>query len=163
MNPTRLLRATALALVLLLPAANAQAESLLSAFKFAYLNNPNIMSALLSREGRRRGCGAAQGRQAPLAQRQRRLLGQFRCRRTATARSATASRSGSTSGRTSSTTTAPTPPSRSPARSSKCRCMRCATPSRTCCSRWPTPMSASSATPSSSSSARRTSRSSTRR
>ena len=48
MNPARLLRATALAVALLLPTANAQAESLLSAFKFAYLNNPNIMSALLS-------------------------------------------------------------------------------------------------------------------
>jgi outer membrane protein len=45
---TRLFRAVTLALVLLLPASGARAESLLSAFKYAYLNNPNIMSALLS-------------------------------------------------------------------------------------------------------------------
>lgn len=47
MNPTRLFRATALALLLVLPATSVRAESLLSAFRFAYLNNPNIMSALL--------------------------------------------------------------------------------------------------------------------
>src|SRR5215207_9273118 len=48
MIPGRWLRATALALVLMVPAAGAKAESLLSAFKYAYLNNPNIMSALLT-------------------------------------------------------------------------------------------------------------------
>jgi outer membrane protein len=48
MIPSRWLRAAALALTLLVPATSARAESLLSAFKYAYLNNPNIMSALLS-------------------------------------------------------------------------------------------------------------------
>jgi outer membrane protein len=48
MIPSRWLRATALALVLMVPAMGAKAESLLSAFKYAYLNNPNIMSALLT-------------------------------------------------------------------------------------------------------------------
>ena len=48
MIPGRWLRATALALVLMVPAGAAKAESLLSAFKYAYLNNPNIMSALLT-------------------------------------------------------------------------------------------------------------------
>ena len=48
MIPSRWLRATALALVLMVPAGAARAESLLSAFKYAYLNNPNIMSALLT-------------------------------------------------------------------------------------------------------------------
>lgn len=49
MITSRLLRAALLAVVIVVPAAApASAESLFSAFKYAYLNNPNIMSALLS-------------------------------------------------------------------------------------------------------------------